>query len=242
MKHSRVRRFIQQQAGWTLVELVVGLALFGLTAGATVYVLTSARDSGTDAANVAKQNSLLRNTMQSLRKEIGQADRPLPTTQQWPKTFVAGEELWTDDLVIYRTTQVAGGGEQCRAYRFAYHGSGDANPELRNSLVMYIANSCGAPVDWSSAAKKILLDGVVEPTESKPLFRLLKDASTPTRWDNTNQWRNNVSLIEVTLQRDQDLVTGDNSDDKYPPAEMSSTIYLEKMARHTQSSASPGGC
>lgn len=222
----------ERQAGFTLIEMLVGLILLGVAAAAVISLVTTSGEGGREVATVAAQNSKMRSAVDAIDTELAEAQKPL---------LVAGTETATNPpsgnvLAFTRIENDEAGARVYLAERIAYRGPSDTTASLRNTITLQVArqstpfaSTTAALTAATGAPSKVILDKVIAPTATEPLFKYYQNANLAVN-GSSSTWRDDVQLVDLILRRDED----GTGNEKFPTAKLSTSIYLRRIGQATE--------
>jgi prepilin-type N-terminal cleavage/methylation domain-containing protein len=244
---------MKRQAGFTLIEVTIALAVMGVMVVGILTLLRGAGSSASRQAAQATQNGEIRTGVQTLQNSLSNADRPLlyvPATNTSGGWVAEGNEIIytrTDDRgptqdTIYAAERVrlvdnegntAAAGEPGKLVlqRKSYTSASDREAEMVD------LKDRTSPA-WQNAPSKVILSNV---NSSKSIFSFMARAGQQapllgTSSADTTTNLEDVGLVDVSLISDQD-----GSEDRYQGASIDTSIYLRKAAGRT-TNPTPTGC
>lgn len=244
---------LNSQRGFSLIEILIGVLLLGITGVAAISLLGSANQGSATAVKVAEQNGQLRQTVDLLKSRLSQASRvrPLLTT---PQGAVAQTDPETTGVIYLRAEQVDPGNsaadpDQVATKYFAEYLWYDApSKELRLKQMTSASSyeSAWPTMDASSFAStkyRVLARNVSDPaTTGQPMFKWYRTATAsltvPALTDpNPTDWERKAGLVDVKL-----IADADDTRENVQASTLETSVFLERVGGHTQGAGGDSEC
>jgi prepilin-type N-terminal cleavage/methylation domain-containing protein len=229
--------------GFTLVELLVGIILFGVTALAVSQVLIGGGKTTKTNMAATTQNSMLRAAAELIRTDLAASEQFVEFDQ-----VTVGSNMGGNSITFVKKVPDGSGGWTYIPERIAFRGSTETNEKLRYTVTVQqgprsaktaAVTYASTSANWTTAPSRVLVNKATS-SSSQPLFMYFEKATTRIPSTATAlSVLQDTQLVDLNLRRDEDVnpansaaseVSDAETNKTTPTARLETSIYLTGTA------------